>query len=297
MNEMDLKPTYKKETPPEPPMEWEKYEQLIIEEWNELLKRNPMPNENEIHCFLERYPCMVSGAFNLFGAESGHPPIFCGLISQPILPSFNYRKPDFMWLSKNSDTIEPVLIEIEDPNKQWWTDSGQQTAQLTQALNQIIEWRLWFRDLVNQIKFKEMYGIASDNRQFKPSFLLIYGRRHEANINSNQILKRTELAKEDVDIITFDRLHPNQKACELLCLSVKFDNKCRILTAISVPATFTLGPSFAEDRATVIGLDNAIDSNKNISKMRKEFLIRRLSYWNEWSKSSDRGIITASDRE
>jgi len=294
---MTIEKTYIIETPPEPSMGWEKYEQLIIAEWNELLNRNMRPNEKEIQSFLERYPCMVPGAFNLIGAESGHLPIFCGLISQPILPSFNYRKPDFMWLSKNSDTIEPVLIEIEDPNKQWWTDSGQQTAQLTQALDQIIEWRMWFRDLVNQSKFKEMYGLASDNRQFKPSFLLIYGRRHEANINSNQILKRTELAKEDVDIITFDRLHPIHKARELLCLSVKFDNKCRFLTAISVPATFTLGPSFAEDRAIVIGLDNAINSNKDISKPRKEFLIRRLSYWNKWSKSSDRGIICSSDKE
>ena len=278
-------------------MEWEKYEQLIIAEWNKLLNQNPGPTEKEIQSFLERHPCMVPGAFNLIGAESGHPPMFCGLISQPILPSYNYRKPDFMWISKNSDTIEPVLIEIEDPNKQWWIDNGQQTAQLTQALDQIIEWRMWFQDLVNQSKFKEMYGLASDNRKFKPSFLLIYGRRHEANINSNQILKRTELAQDDVDIITFDRLHPIYKAREFLCLSVKFDNKCRILTVISVPATFTLGPSFAEDRATVYGLDNAIHSNREISETRKEFLIRRLPYWNKWSKASDRGIICSSDKE
>ena len=294
---MKIEKTYIIKTPPERQMEWEKYEQLIIAEWTELLNRNPMPNEKGIQCFLERYPCMVPGAFSLIGAESGHAPLFCGLISQPILPSFNYRKPDFMWLSKNSDTIEPVLIEIEDPNKQWWTECGQQTAQLTQALDQIIEWRMWFRDLANQIKFKEMYGLASDNRQFKPSFLLIFGRRNEANVNSNQILKRTELAKDDVDIITFDRLHPIQKANDQLCLSIKFDNKCRTLTVISVPATFTLGPSFANDRAIVIGLEKAIKSNKDISEVRKEFLISRLPYWSEWWRLPEHGLITSSDEE
>lgn len=295
-----LTPTYEIKTSPEPAMEWEQYQQLILEEWEKLLNRNPRPTEKEVQFFLERHPCMVPGAFNLMGAESGHFPFFCGLISQPILPSFNHRKPDFMWLSKNSDTLEPVLIEIEDPNKKWWTDSGQQTAQLTQALTQIFDWKIWFQDLVNQNKFKEMYGLDNfplKDLHFKPSFLLIYGRRHEANSNPNQILRRSELVKEEIDIITFDRLHPNPKANQLVCLSVNFKNKQRNLKAISVPATFALSPSLAGDRACLADLAIAIDSNDNIPKKRKEFLKERLSYWREWSKKSDHGTIRSGDKE
>jgi len=298
---MDLKPTYKIEIPPEPEMDWNVFERLILDEWHKLLNRSPEPStEKEIQHFLEQYPSMVPGAFNLVGNESGHYPWLCGLISQPVLPSFDHRKPDFMWLALNSDTVEPVLIEIEAPGKRWWTEAGQQTAHLTQALDQIIEWKTWFEDANNVGKFNDMYGlsrVAWMKRRFKPSYLLVYGRRAEANIKPNLTAKRSRLAPDDVKIMTYDRLQPNPKARQLVCMKVKNDNDEYVFTTISVPATITLGPSLAGDRALLYGFDTAIDSNKHISKQRKEFLIRRLPYWNEWSKRSSHGMICSGDKE
>lgn len=297
-----MKPTYKMETSPEPAMNWKDYEELILAEWNELLNKIPSPTESAVQHFLEQYPSMVPGAFNLIGAESGHHPWLRGLFSQPVLPSFDHHKPDFMWLSQNSDTVEPVLIEIEAPGKLWWTKSGQPTATLTQALDQIAEWKAWFREPHNVQEFKDIYELTRvewRKRHFRPSYLLIYGRRSEANGKPNLTAKRSLQAQDDVKIITFDRLNPNPKADQLVCLKVINDRGQYVFKAISVPATLIWKPPFACDRARLSGLDSAIESNKHISQKRKEFLIRRLQYWNEWSKKQNHDMIyyTSGDEE
>jgi len=297
---MNLKPTYQMETPPEPAMDWKVYERLILSEWDELLKRKTAPSEEEIQQFLEQYPSMVPGGFNLRGNESGHYPWLSGLISQPVLPSFDHHKPDFMWLSLNSETIEPVLIEIEAPGKSWWTESGQQTAQLTQALDQISEWKAWFDVPHNAAAFKEAYGLEREapmKRHFRPSYLLIYGRREEAAIKPSFTAKRYHKAPEDVTIMTYDRLEPNPKAHQLVCMKVKNDNGNYVFKTISVPATFTWTPNLAGHRSRLTDFEKAINSNKHISEKRKAFLIRRLPYWNDWSKREDRGIIIMGDEE
>jgi hypothetical protein len=67
--------------------------------------------------------------------------------------------------------------------------------------------------------------------------------------------------------------------------------------AISVPPTLKWKPALAEERALLIGLDNAIESNPYISSERKQFLIRRLHYWNKWAMGGNRGIISTGDEE
>ena len=136
---MVLERTYQTQGSPERPMSWDDYESLITTEWENLLNREPPPAEPEIQVFFEQYPSIVPGAFSLLGNESGHYPWLCGLITQPPLPSYNKRVPDFMWLSLSSDTEQPLLIEIEAPSKRWFTKSGKQTENLTQALNQIAD--------------------------------------------------------------------------------------------------------------------------------------------------------------
>ncbi|MDD1685582.1 Shedu anti-phage system protein SduA domain-containing protein [Methanoregula sp.] len=282
-------------------MEWKDYEQLILSEWQKLLDGTPAPTEKEMQHFLEQYPSMVPGAFNLIGCESGHYPWLCGLISQPILPSFDHRKPDFMWLSLNSATIEPVLIEIEAPNKRWWTESGQQTERLTQALDQILQWKMWFKEPHNLDAFKKMYGLdlaTPTKRNFRPSYLLIFGRRAEANVKPGLIAKRSLLAQDDVTVMTYDRLNPNPKAHNLVCMKIKNDRGDYSFKTISVPATFTLKPRLAICRSRLHDLDIAINLNNHISKKRKKFLIQRLPYWNVWLKETGGcGTIKPVDEE
>src|SRR4051812_28331672 len=106
--------TYTLAPPPEPPMTWEAYEALIMREYEALLAVDA--DEPSTQDFFERHPCMLPGAHGPLNYPSGHGPFPGGVITQPVLPSFRYRVPDFMWLARNSDTETPVLIEIERPN-------------------------------------------------------------------------------------------------------------------------------------------------------------------------------------
>ncbi len=286
---------YQIEKPPEEALSWEVYETLITEEWDGLLNSQPPPPESVIQDFLQKHPSMVPGAFGLFGGESGHYPLLCSLISQPPLPSYNARIPDFMWLSRWSDTQQPVLIEIEAPDKRWFTKSGTPTAEFTQAMNQIAEWKAWFGVSHNTEAFKDFYGLSQWPRlRFKPVYLLIYGRRAEANASPELTQKRGIVYGDDISAATYDRLRPNPKAAELICINVKGPMKFR---ALSVPATLTWRPELARERALVTGLPDAIQANPYISERRKEFLIRRLSYWNEYGRGDQTGPIKLSDHE
>jgi hypothetical protein len=294
---MSWERTYQIEAPPEPAMRWEEYERLILAEWDALLRSDPAPNERKVQTFFEQHPSLVPGAFNLLGNQSGHYPWLSGLISRPPLPSYDRRIPDFMWISLNSEAEEPVLIEIEAPGKRWFTGSGQQTAHLTEALNQIAEWKAWFGIPHNVEAFKAFYGLdreAGMRRRFRPAYLLIYGRRAEANANPSLTQKRGHLHPDDVVVMTYDRLRPNSNASQLLCMKVERE---RTFRALSVPATLKWSPSLAEDRALLVGLEAAIDLNPYISSVRKQFLIRRLPYWSEWASRGNKGVISSGDEE
>lgn len=294
---MKLDRNYQIEEPPEKPLPWADYERIIMQEWAALLNREPAPVESEIQSFLERHPSMVPGAFELLGGESGHYPWLCGLITQPPLPSYDHRVPDFMWLSLSSDTEQPVLVEIEAPSKRWFTKAGKQTEELTQALNQIAEWKAWFGVPHNVEAFKAFYRLdrhAWAKRRFRPAYLLIYGRRAEANAHPGLTQKRTHLHPDDVISMTYDRLQPNPKASDLICLKADVTGTFH---AVSVPATFRWAPSLADERALVRDWDAAIEVNPNISRPRKDFLIRRRPYWEQWGRHDTKGTINLGDEE
>jgi hypothetical protein len=93
---------------------------------------------------------------------------------------------------------------------------------------------------------------------------------------------------------TFDRLQPNPKADNLVCLKA---TKSGSFEVISVPATLRWSPMLARERSIVSGWDAAIHANPYISEKRKEFLVRRRSYWEEWTRLGERGWKNASDEE
>lgn len=287
---------YHIEEPPEKAQNWETYERAVMTEWDSLLN-GEASSEASIQVFLERHPSMVPGAFGLVGGESGHDPSLTSLISQPPLPSYDRRIPDFMWLSEWSDTEQPVLIEIEAPGKRWFTKSGTPTADFTQSLNQIAEWKAWFTVPHNVQAFKAFYGLDREawrRLRFRPAYLLIYGRRAEASADPILTQKRGIVYGDDVVTMTYDRLRPNPKAMDLICVKVDGPMAFR---ALSVPATLTWSPSLAEARALISGLGDAIEANPYISQQRKQFLIRRLPYWNEWGHREQKGVINLGDRE
>lgn len=292
-----LNRTYEIEAPPAPAMAWEDYERLILTQWTDMLASGPAPTEADVHRFFEQHPSMVPGAFNIIGGSSGHYPGLTALVSRPPLPSYDRRIPDFMWLSTNSELEEPVLIEIEAPNKRWFTMSAAQSAHLTQALGQIAEWKAWFGVPRNVDAFKAFYGLERHSwlkRRFRPAYLLIYGRRTEASATPAFTQKRGFLHADDVVTMTFDRLQPNPSAAQIICVTV---GATGTFTTVSVPPTLKWSPSLAGDRAAIQGLPGAIEANVCIEPERKQFLVRRLAYWNAWVAKGERGIIGSSDQE
>jgi hypothetical protein len=234
---------------------------------------------------LERYPILIPG----MGIDSilpvGHNGIFPqGVITQPILPGLAAKRPDFCVMSYDSATLYATFIEIESPCKRWATRSGQSTAQLTQALQQLRDWSIWFSDPLNSARFLQDYHIPSDinsGRDFAQHYVLIYGRRQElwaARFGK----KRNRLQKPNEMIMTWDRIQPHSYPCDLFTLRIGPNG----YHVVRVPPTLTLGPHSARDHALLLDRTQAIDDSIDIPEERRAFIKERWSYWDEWSKRS-----------
>lgn len=280
------------EKPPEA-IEWDDYEKLSLQEYHDLLTLHP-DNEKVFQIFLERNPSFVPGAFSLLG-ESGHYPYLGTLITQPKLFGVIERNPDFMWLSTDSLTFSPILIEIERPNKRIFTASGVQSAEFSQATNQLLEWKTILKQPENILTFYNMYSIPGwlREREFKPIYCLIYGSRDEFEEKPVLKRKRAGLMREDEVLMSFDRLNPNPKARFMLCSTVK--NGEYIVN--TVPSTYKLGPNIAEYHSKVSKFKEAVKDIDYISSERKEFLKERYDYWKEFGKLRGQGIINTGDFE
>jgi len=288
--------TYEIETPPAPAWNWEQYARLVETRWDALLSAAPAPSEAEVQHFLEQHPSLIPGAFCIT-TNSGHYPALCGVIRQAPLPSYSKRVPDFIWLAGNSGTDQPVLVEIEAPSKKWFTKKGQPTAGLTQALDQIADWKAWFAVPHNVQAFKSFYGLEQWNwreRYFRPAFVLIYGRRSEANASPELTRKRAHLASEDIVIMTYDRLKPDPNCDYLCCLEAHASSRFRV---VSVPPTLEWVPGLARERAHSQGWDEAIDLNEEIDPVRKQFLKRRRPYWEKWTSTDGSRVTNSRDKE
>jgi len=68
----------------------------------------------------------------------------------------------------------------------------------------------------------------------------------------------------------------------------KFCGLASVGSTVDVPGSFCLShidlEVLAEDGLLIAGLDDSIKANPYISQSRKDFLIGRLPYWNEWAR-------------
>src|ERR1043166_2416161 len=189
-----------------PPMEWPDDKMRVENEWRQLLTEVES-DEKTIQQFLEKHPCLVPGAFSL-PMPSGHGPFPSAVITQPILTGLTTKLPDFMWIAMDSCTLYPVLIEIEDPKKHWFTKKGRPTADLTQAIDQLTSWRRWFEQPENLLVFEKMYELTAflADKRVQPQFVLVYGRRSEFKASPGLNAKRGQMMRSNEVFMTFDRL-------------------------------------------------------------------------------------------
>ena len=282
-----------KDTPPM--IEWDEYVRIIGTEYQILLDKYPN-DERKFQEFFEEYPCMLPGAHGVH-MQSGHMPFRCSVISQPKLLGLPTRIPDFLWFAKSSSGLYPIFIEIEAPGKKWFVGNGRKTTEhFNQAQNQLTEWKTWFSEPLNQQLFIKYYRIPQeilDRCSIHPYYVLIYGRRSEFKDKPHLNRRREQLQGIDEVYMTYDRLCPSSEMDWYLCSKVNDKG----YYAISVPATFSLGPPVAKDYSIIQKKAEAISRNSHISKDRKKFLISRLDYWDTFGKNGAPGPWNLGDWE
>ncbi len=295
---MSLEPTYQMATNPPQPLAWDEYESRVLLEWAQVLNA-PNVQEAAIQAFLERHPSMVPGAFlTACAGKSGHCPQPVALISQPPLSGLTKRIPDFMWIAVDSSTISPVLIEIEQPSKRWFTQDGTPAAEFTQAQHQLAEWRAWMSEPANQAVFRDFYRLSDEywrRLDFRPLYILILGRRREFDGRDTLNKIRRKLERDDEFYMTFDRLAPDYNCREFLCARINSPGE---YSAITWPPTGTLSPAFARDRRKIADIKTAIEAAGWVTAERRDFLLARLDYWNAWAATTGvRAGIISGERE
>ena len=267
----------------------ERYEALLAGE----------PSEADVQSFLEKHPWMVPGHSTPTGV--GHAPLHCSLIAQPELPGKPSYFPDFMWLSTHSDSWFPTLIEIEKPSKRMFNKNEDTSANFNHARDQLNQWRSWFSEPENVQNFTTMYGIPDHfrNRAMKLSMILIYGRSSEFEGTPSLTKKRAGLTQQDETLMSFDRLksidYPNNApVSDAITVKAKGQGQYQ---ALWIPSVFTTGPNLAERLLKIDSISEAINKNPEISEERKNFLKRRIPYWQEWAAATGLSVKSLSDWE
>jgi len=274
-------------------MAWEDYEAIVSSEWNALLGSLQQGQEKRVQTFLETHPCMIPGASHLpFRTGKGSFP--AAVISQPPLRGLSIKVPDFMWLTMDSGSLHVILIEIESPLKKWFTRDGTQRSEFTQAQTQLVSWRQWFAVPEHRALFYKTYKIPSDLQKlyFNLVLVLIYGRRQEFEDNPLLNERRAYLTHENEYLMTFDRLAPDREAKSFMCVKlVESPVEGPVYEAVSVPPTLRLEPLYARYRSYIGKRDSAVNQNPWITPERKQFLLERFAYWDQWTREHRGGMM------
>jgi hypothetical protein len=172
-----------------PALSWPDYERWLSAEWATVLED---PNdEGTFQNFIECHPCLLPGGEGTGESFGGHHGSWGDIvIAEPPLPGIFLKRPDFMWLTKNSEDLIPVLIEIEAPGKRWLTDKGDRTHDLTHAEGQLADWRQKLDDPDGRSQFADLYEFPQRWAQrfnLVPRFMLIYGREGSPSFSNVRI--------------------------------------------------------------------------------------------------------------
>lgn len=149
--------------------------------------------ESTMQIFLERHTSIIPTPFLL-----NHGLHFDAFISKLPIGS---RFCDLAYLTKSSDEWWLVLLELENPHKKLFkgdVDHAEFTADYTQALQQIKDWRTYISDYKNNVvnAIKRMLRPLSENKvSFK--YVLVMGSRKETLASK---ARSRALAEENSDL-------------------------------------------------------------------------------------------------
>lgn len=275
-----------------PAMSWDDYARRVMLEWRALLASDASRDELTLQRFLEQHPSLVPARFDLGS------PLPRAVITQPPLEGLGKKKPDFMWVFINSSQIVPLMVEIETPHKRWFCENdGRPHHEFTQALDQISEWKSWIGRGPNQQTFRDYYEIPDREwrrRTFEPIYVLVHGSRVETDANREGSEKRAQAQRQNEVHMTFDRLEPDPKAADLLCVRIGRPGE---YVAASWPPTVRIFAGGAEEFERISGKEDAVRASPWLSVERRDFLLRRIPVWDQWARAPSPPAFTAGDCE
>lgn len=265
-------------------MGWDAYTEDVLGQWHALLQSDP--EEPTVHAFLEVHPAMIPGGSGDIGAGGHHGSDFSAVFSKPTLQGQGRNfEPDFMWVTRSTSLITPVLIEIEKPSKQWFKTDGRPTADFTAAHDQLNDWRSWFAKDANRALFRSTFMIEGDtfeHRPLEPQFLLIYGRQSEFEVGGIHAdayglrHKRDSQRARDESFMTFDSLRPRYDVRNSVSLRMTATGPVAIAFS-PVYGTTTKAGHLAR---RVRGVSDALEASV-MTPERREYLKRRFEYWRQ----------------
>lgn len=272
------------------PIAWDAYVEWLLPRWRELLSSDPP--ESAVQKFLESHPVLLPGGLGDVGPGGHHGPELDGVFREPPLEGLaRNKRPDFMWITRSTALITPICIEIEKPGKMWFTQAGRPTADLTQALDQLTDWKAWFSEPENQLIFLKTYlRDEYEDRQLLPQYVLIYGRASEFEVSGphqrpDRLKKKRDfMRREHEHFMTFDSLRPKRDFSNFATLSMTADGPA----LYAVPPSFTTGPLTLEIAGAVRRNPRAaIDKTSMWDDARKAHVLERWLYWQRVADKPD----------
>ena len=162
----------------------EQYSDRALSDWYALLSQEP--EEDEVQRFLELHPSMIPGGSGDVGPGGHHGSDMGAVFRRPNLVGGGRTfQPDFMWVTRSTSQITPILVEIEKPSKRWFRRDGRPTSEFTHAHDQLNDWRSWFARDGNKALFREKFLLLSEkheDRLLESQYVLICGRESEFGI-------------------------------------------------------------------------------------------------------------------
>ncbi|MFF9767458.1 Shedu anti-phage system protein SduA domain-containing protein [Streptomyces sp. NPDC014636] len=268
-----------------------------MREWNSLLASDG--GEKPVQKFLEGHPSLLPGATDDVGPGGHHGASLHSVISQPELQGLGRRRyPDFMWVRRDTASIRPICIEIEDPAKRWFNPASQTpTAELTEALDQLIEWKVWFSKPENQSVFLKTYAPDFADRTLEPQYVLIYGRDSEFRVMesphadpSYMRAKRNFMRRENEHFYTFDSLKPIAEARDYGTLV----RSVRGWELKALPPTFATHPMMRDLFEAVARPEAALANVPLIDDARRDYVAERWAHWRTQIQQDRQGEITVT---
>lgn len=268
-----------------PPLDWIKYSDSTLSQWFALLESDP--EEKKVQEFLELHPSMIPGGSGDIG-PGGHHQSEMGLVFREARLRGAGRDygPDFMWVTRSSGLITPILIEIEKPSKRWFKSDGRPTRHLADAHDQLNDWSDWFAREGNEAIFRETYLFKEpyQSRRLEPQYLLIYGRSNEFELggghtNPDAIRhKRDGLRRKNEYFMTFDSLRPNYNHR----LSITATRTVNSVEPFAFSPVYGTSAAVSRDASLVMGDPAAAFARSQMmSAERKLYLSQRWQHWKD----------------